>query len=458
MKRREFIQSGMTLPVAGLGLAGCFSGASNRYLEGNFAPVLAESTVTSLDVTGIIPNELAGRFVRNGPNPNGNDSRSRYHWFVGRGMVHGVRLDAGRAMWYRNRYVASGSGQTPNTSVIEHAGRTLAIVESGSLPVELDYELTSVNDDMKMGGGFTAHPQLDPDTGDLHAVCYDWATLRDHVRYVVIDRAGALKSEMKIPLPGMSMIHNMSITQRYAVIYDLPVTMSFLALGTGASFPFRWNDDHEARIGLVPRQGDDRNIIWSSVKPNYAYHPMNAYEDPEGRVVIDIIRYDKMFQSDTNGPFGDGLPRLDRWTINPVSRALREEIVDERPQEFPRCHPDLNGKPYRYGYALSVDADYGFPAIYKHDVRKGVATQFSFNSGQHGAEPVFIPRALAQSEDDGYLMTYVYDANRDASDLAIFDAQDLERGPVASVHLPVRVPYGFHGNWILDQSKSGATT
>ena len=458
MRRREFIHAGMTLPIAGLGLTGCSSNTSNRYLEGNFAPVLAESTVTSLDTTGIIPDELAGRFVRNGPNPDDNPSGRRYHWFTGRGMVHGVRLGSGRAMWYRSRFVASPSGQTPNTSVIEHAGRTLAIVESGGLPVELDYELTSVNDDMKMGGAFTAHPQLDPDTGELHAICYDWATLRDHVRYVVIDDAGVLKSETKIALPGMTMIHNMSITQHYAVIYDLPVTLSFLALGTGSSFPFRWNDEYEARIGLLPRLGEDRDIIWSSVKPNYAYHPMNAYEDSEGRVVIDVVRYDKMFEGDTNGPFGDSLPRLDRWTINPVSRTVSEEIVDERPQEFPRCHPDLNGKPHRFGYAVAVDAKYGFPAIYKHDVQKGVATQFSFNSGQHGAEPVFVPRASARSEDDGYLMTYVYDANRDASDLAIFDAQDLERGPMASVHLPVRVPYGFHGNWIPDQSKSGATT
>ena len=325
MRRREFVQAGMTLPIAGLGLTGCFSGASNRYLEGNFAPVLAESTVTSLDTTGVIPDELAGRFVRNGPNPGDDTNHSRYHWFSGRGMVHGVRLDAGRAMWYRNRYVASPSGQTPNTSVIGHAGKTLAIVESGGLPVELDYELTSVNDDMKMGGGFTAHPQLDPDTGELHAICYDWATLRDHVRYVVIDDAGVLKSETKIALPGMTMIHNMSITQHYAVIYDFPVTLSFLALGTGSSFPFRWNDEYEARIGLLPRLGEDRDIIWSSVKPNYAYHPMNAYEDSEGRVVIDVVRYDKMFESDTNGPFGDSLPRLDRWTVNPASNRERRD-------------------------------------------------------------------------------------------------------------------------------------
>ncbi len=456
MRRREFIHAGMTLPIAGLGLMGCSPNTSNRYLEGNFAPVLAESTVTSLDVTGIIPGELAGRFVRNGPNPDDDPGGSRYHWFVGRGMVHGVRLDAGGAMWYRNRYVASPSGQTPNTSVIGHAGKTLAIVESGGLPVELDYDLTSVNDELKMGGGFSAHPQLDPDTGELHAICYDWAALRDHVRYVVIDAAGVLKSETKVALPGMTMIHNMSITQHYAVIYDLPVTLSFLALGTGSSFPFRWNDEYEARIGLLPRDGEDRDIIWSSVKPNYAYHPMNAYEDSEGRVVIDVVRYDKMFESDTNGPFGDSLPRLDRWTINPVSQTVSEEIVDERPLEFPRCHPDLNGKPYRFGYSVAAQYD-GFPAIYKHDVQKGVATQFSFNSGQHGAEPVFIPRESARSEDDGFLMTYVYDTNRDASDLAIFDAQDLERGPVATVHLPVRVPYGFHGNWIPDHSESAAT-
>ena len=457
MRRREFVRASVALPVSGLTLMGCESAGSNRYLEGNFAPVLTESTVTSLDVTGSIPEDLIGRFVRNGPNPDAAANRTRYHWFAGRGMVHGVRLDAGRATWYRNRYVASASGQTPNTSVIEHAGKTFAVVESGGLPVELDYELASVDDNVTMGGGFTAHPQLDPDTGELHAICYDWATLRDHVRYVVIDRNGVLRTEMKIRLPGMSMIHNMSITERYAVIYDLPVTLSFLALGTGSRFPFRWNDDYEARVGLLPRQGDDRDIIWSSLKPNYSYHPMNAYEDPEGRVVIDVVRYDKMFQHDTNGPFGDSLPRMDRWTINPVSRTVSEEIVDERPQEFPRCHPGLNGKPYRYGYSVAVDSNYEFPAFYKHDLQKGIATEIPMGADRHGAEPVFVPRASAQSEDDGYLMTYVYDKSRNASDLVIFDAQDTDRGPVSSIHLPVRVPYGFHGNWIPDRPLSGAS-
>jgi carotenoid cleavage dioxygenase-like enzyme len=426
------------------------SNAYNQYLEGNYAPVLEETTATSLEITGVIPKELSGRFIRNGPNPNDHPSGAKYHWFLGHGMLHGVHLDNGRALWYRNRQVASPSGQTPNTSVIHHAGKTLALVEAGGLPVEVDYELASVKDDMSIGGGFSAHPQLDPDSGELHAICYDWQSLTDHVRYVVIDNTGVLKSEIKIALPNMSMIHSMSITRHYAVIYDLPVTLSFAALATGSLFPFRWNEDHEARIGLLPRNGREKDIVWNTISPNFAFHPMNAHEDADGRVIIDIIRYDKIFKSDKHGPFGDSSPRLDRWSINPLLQTVTEEVIDQRPQEFPRCNPDLNGKPYRFGYTIAVDSEYGFPAIYKHEVERATSSKYTFSCGQQVGEAVFIPRGSAQSEDDGYLMTFVYDNKKNASNLAILDAQELNRGPIASIHLPVRVPYGFHGNWIPD--------
>lgn len=421
----------------------------NQYLNGNYAPVIEETTATSLNVTGVIPKELNGLFVRNGPNPDDKPRAAKYHWFLGRGMLHGVRLDNGHALWYRNRYVGNtSSGHTPNTSVIRHARKTLAVVEAGGLPVEVDEELSTLKDVTSMGGGFTAHPQLDPDSGELHAVCYDWRSLRDHIRYVVIDKTGVLKSEIKIRLPRMSMIHNMSITRHYAVIYDLPVTLSLKALATGSNFPFRWNEKHEARIGLLPRNGTAKDIIWNSINPNYAFHPMNAYEDTEGRIIIDIIRYDKIFKADTHGPLGDTPPRLDRWTINPLLQTVTEEVIDHRSQEFPRSNPDFNGKPYSFGYTIAVDSDYGFPAIYKHEVQRGITSQYTFSSGIQVGEAVFISRTSALSEDDGYLMTFVYDGNRNVSDLTILDAQELNRGPVATIHLPVRVPFGFHGNWI----------
>ena len=451
MKRRSLLTGGIALPLVPFGLQSCGeSDAVNPYLQSNFGPVEMESTVSDLQVSGNIPADLMGRFLRNGPNPTGDINTGKYHWFTGNGMVHGVRLNDGKAEWYRSRFVG---GSAANTNVIGHGGRTLAIVESGGLPQDMDYLLESAGDNTSIGTGFTAHPKLDPDTGELHALCYDWAELRDHIRYVVVDADGELAREMDIPMPGMTMIHDMSLTPNYVVIFDLPVTLSFLAVGTGASFPFRWDDDHEPRVGLLPRNGEAGDIVWSPVQPNYAYHPMNAYEDKDGNVVIDIVRYDRMFDKDVLGPFGDSLPRLDRWTINPNTRTVNEEIVDARAQEFPRCHPELNGKPYRYGYTVAVD-DYRFPTIYKHDMQAGITTEFSVGTGRHSAEPVFVPKAQSTAEDAGYLLTYIFDEQKNTSDLVILDAEDLSRPPIAQVHLPVRVPYGFHGNWVADAQVS----
>lgn len=456
IKRRSLLTGGLALPLLPFGLAACSRGEPklNPYLQSNYGPVDVESTITDLKITGTIPRELNGRFLRNGPNPTGEIDREAYHWFTGQGMVHGLRLEEGSAQWYRNRYVG-GSGA--NTNVIGHGGRTMAIVESGGIPQDLSYTLDSLGDNASIGTGFTAHPKIDPDTGEMHAMCYDWANLRDHIRYVKVDEEGEWADEIEIPMQGMSMIHDMSLTQNYAVIFDLPVTLSFIALGTGASFPFRWDDDHEPRVGLLPRNGEAKDVIWSPIKPNYAYHPMNAYEDEQGDVVIDIVRYERMFDQDTNGPFGDGLPRLDRWTINPRTQKISEQTVDPRAQEFPRIHPALNSKPYRYGYAVAVEG-YSFPSIYKHDMQAGTATQFDVGPGRHSAEPVFVPKEGATAEDEGYLMTYVFDERKDATDLIILDAQDLSRPAIAEVHLPVRVPYGFHGNWVPDSVAGPATT
>lgn len=447
MKRRNLLKGSIAAPLLPAGLQACSPSAEpNTYLLDNFAPVASETTATNLHVTGTIPADLNGRFLRNGPNPGSDINPDTHHWFIGRGMVHGVRLNEGRAEWYHSRFVG-GSGA--NTNVIGHGGRTMAIVESGGLPQDMGYALNNIGENSSIGTGYTAHPKLDPDTGELHAICYDWANLRDHVRYVVVDRDGDWADEVEIPMNGMPMIHDMSLTANYAVIFDLSVTLSFMALGTGASFPFRWDDEHEPRIGLLPRGGRSDQVIWCPTSQNYAYHPMNAYEDDAGNVVIDICRYDRMFDQDNRGPFGDSLPRLERWTVNPTTRQVSEQIIDERTQEFPRCNPTLNSKPYRYGYTVAV-AGYTFPGIFKHDLQTGTASEFSVGPGRHSAEPVFIPREGATAEDDGYLMTYVYDSGKKTTDLMILDAQDLSRPALAQVHLPARVPYGFHGNWVAD--------
>ena len=442
---------------------------NNIYLQGNFAPVESEVTAFDLEVIGQIPAELEGRYLRNGPNPVTVDKPEQHHWFAGPGMVHGVRLRDGRAEWYRNRYVRSQAVRaalgepvtaedptgSPNTSVLAWAGATLAIVEGGSPPVELGYELDTGAASAFSGtlpGAFTAHPKFDPITGELHAMCHAWAQWFDHIKYVVVGPDGTVSRTVDIPLPGMVMVHDMSLTRSYAVIYDLPVTVDF-DLVAGGRFPFRWNPDYTPRVGLLPRASTDAaDIIWCELDPCYAYHPMNAYDAEDGTVIIDICRYDAMFARDILGPAGDCLPSLYRWTVDPVRRTVRQTRLDDRTLEFPRVAPSVSASRHRFGYGVGVDDGFAPGDVYKHDLEKDTVEVHSLGTGRGSGETDFVPRENPTREDDGWLMSYIYDATTDSSEFVILDARDLSNPPVARVPLPQRVPFGFHGNWISDHA------
>jgi carotenoid cleavage dioxygenase-like enzyme len=445
------------------------STTTNRYLEGMYAPVQHEVTATDLPVIGALPSELSGRYLRNGPNPLTEADGSTHHWFVGDGMVHGLRLRDGRAEWYRNRYVGSshlaevrgtadipgrnwnGSGVGPNTNVGGFAGTTWAMVEAGGCPVELTYDLETIGRNDFHGtlpGAFTAHPKVDPASGELHAMAYAWGEWLDHVQYVVVGVDGRVRRTVDVSLPGMTMLHDMSLTERFAVVYDFPCTVD-LDLAFAARFPFRWNPDHGSRVGLLPRAGEAADVIWIDVPICYSFHPMNAYDAPDGSVVIDLCVYDRMFDTDLLGPFGDGLARLERWVLQPGARTCAVTVLDDAPSEFPRHRGSLTAQPYRFGYYISPSRDGGWPTV-KIDLHSGERTAFDHGPGRSSGEPVFIAREGSTAEDDGWLVTFVHAA--DAAEFVVLDAQDIARGPVARVPLPQRVPLGFHGNWVSDRS------
>ena len=445
-----------------------------RYLDGNYGPVAEEVTAFDLMVIGELPEELNGRYLRNGPNPMSEVDVTTHHWFMGDGMVHGVRLNEGRAEWYRNRYVGSsslqarrgqpdiagpnwnGQGGGPNTNVGGFAGTTWAMVEAGGCPVELTYELETVGRNDFFGtlpGAFTAHPKVDADTGEMHAIVYAWAEWMDHVQYVVVGTDGRVRRTVDIPLPGMSMVHDMSLTGRYAVVYDQPVTVDF-DLAFAGRFPFRWNADYGNRVGLLPREGSASDIIWVDAPIGYSFHPLNSYDAPDGSVVIDLCIYDRMFDTDILGPFGEGLARLERWVINPATRTMSATVIDASPNEFPRHRGSLTAKEYRYGYCASPnieDPRAGWPTL-KHDLVTGARVEFDHGPGRAAGEPVFVGRPGSTEEDDGWLVTLVHDLATDGAELAVLDAQDLGRGYVAQVPLPQRIPFGFHGNWVSDRA------
>jgi carotenoid cleavage oxygenase len=447
------------------------AGTRNRYLEGNFAPVHEEITATDLPVTGTIPDGLDGRYLRNGPNPVVAPDPAAYHWFLGSGMVHGVRLREGRAEWYRNRWVRSadvaealGEAARPgpvfagfdfsaNTNVIAQAGRFFAIVEAGGRPYELTGELETIGPcdfDGTLPGGYTAHPHRDPETGELHAVSYffGWG---NKVQYSVTGTDGRVRRTVDIEVGGSPMMHDFSLTARHVVIYDLPVTFDLDSLqsGDGAGFPYAWNPDYPARVGVMSRDGDGSDVRWFDVEPCYVYHPLNAYDDGSDRIVLDVVRHPQMFATDRQGP-NEGPPTLDRWTVDTSGDKVLEDRLDDRGQEFPRVDERLTGRRHRFGYAPAVGTDAGdidlTGSLLKHDLVAGRTEVRSFGPSRRAGEFVFVPAGPDAAEDEGVLMGFVHDDESGRTDLALIDATTLE--DVAQVHLPVRVPYGFHGNWI----------
>jgi carotenoid cleavage dioxygenase len=479
---------------------------TNRDLKDNFAPVREEHTVADLTVTGRIPGHLDGRYLRIGPNPVG-DPGEGHHWFVGDGMVHGVRVVDGQAKWYRNRYVRSAAvtaalGEpsrsagwdnvdfAANTHVRQHAGATLALVEGGPSPYELTEDLDTVgptdfDGTLRAGllpAGYAAHPHEDPDTGELHAVSYNW--LRgNRVDYTVRGTDGRIRRNVPIQVGGSPMMHDFALTENYVVVLDLPVVfdkrralesmprasrvparlmmaaivgrnplpdpmVARIARGSRSgdplgSLPYSWDPDYPARLGLLPREGGSEDVRWFEIDPCFVFHTLNAYEDADS-VVIDVVRHDRMFATVLNGP-DEGPSTLARFSVDLAAGKVREERFDDRDQEFPRIDERQTGRRHRYGYSVGFQGGQPGDLVLRHDLVAGTASARRLGAGREASEFCFVAGEGATGEEDGVLMGYVFDRERGTSDLVLLDAGTLE--DVASVQLPGRVPAGFHGSW-----------
>lgn len=439
---------------------------TNRYLEGAFAPVTEEVTLTDLDVTGTIPADLDGRYVRNGPNPIGADPEA-YHWFTGNGMVHGVRLRDGRAEWYRNRWVRDArtaaalgeadpggpshndGGDGPvNTNVARIGRRTFALVEAGSFPIELTDELETVARnpfDGTLATSYSAHPKPDAG-GDLHAVTYWWP--EESIHHVVVGADGRVARDVEVPVGGRPMVHDLALSATRVALFDFPVQFDLDAAMAGTPLPYRWVDDREARVGLLPVDGTADDVVWCSVDPCYVYHPANAVDLPDGSFQVDVVRHPSTFRTQLHGP-AEGPPVLARWTVDPSSGKVREDILDDLTIEFPRFDDRRAGGPYRYVYASSIDIEAGADgSVVRYDLDTGAKLRWHPGGDRFVGEVVFVPRDGSTAEDDGWLVGFVHDEAARAAELVVLAADDVAAGPVGRVHLPVRIPIGFHGNWI----------
>ena len=462
--------------------------ASEPRLRGYFAPVFVEGDAPHLPIAGSFPRELSGTLYRIGPNPQ-FAPRGPYHWFAGDGMVHAFRVADGRVS-YRNRWVRtpkwrleheagqglSGAFGHPrwsdprivaldstlaNTNVIAHRGRLLALEEAHApfaLAADTLEPLGEETFGGRLAGPFTAHPKVDPDTGET--ITFGYSTrgrFSPWARIATIGADGVVRRTLELELPFASMVHDFAVTANWIVLPVFPLTGSMDRAQAGGP-PFAWEPGLGTRIALIPRHGEAPATTWIEAPPCYVFHPMNHFEENGGTIVVDVMRYEvaPLFPRPDGSPATDAPApaSLHRWRIDPRAGTLRETRLDERAGEFPRFDERRCMKSYRYGWIVSGDEAFvrrgedATEGLIGYDLLRGSAQSWMPPRGDRCGEPVFVPRAPDSPEGDGWLLATVWRRAENRSDLAVFDAQDLAAGPIGLATLSGRVPAGFHGNWV----------
>jgi carotenoid cleavage dioxygenase-like enzyme len=429
--------------------------------RGNFAPVTAETTAHALPVEGALPPELDGLYVRNGSNPRSPAG----HWFVGEGMVHGVRLRGGRAEWYRNRFVRTPvyeQGELPpgppgyangyaNVSVVHGpADRLLCLGEIGQ-PYELDpSDLSTIGLFDFAGGGalgpnVTAHPKIDPATGRMHFFGYGLLEPPFLVSYTAAPD-GTLERVEPIGVGASTMIHDFAVTDRDAIFWEFPVLFDLdLAIG-GEAMPFRWEPSYGSRIGVLALEGSGADVRWVEIDNGFVFHGLNAFRRGD-EIVVDVCRLDSVFD---DAPFGTQASHLHRWTIRDTGTQLtfRSERLDDAQLDFPFVDRRFVGRPNALGFFAEFEHLDGAPiatSLVRRDDRTGAIERWD-GAGLQLGEPLLVP--AGDGEGEGWLLSFAHDQASGLAGLVVLDATNVRAGPVATVHLPVRVPFGFHGTWV----------
>ncbi len=436
-------------------------------LSGNFAPVTEERVLLEPACTGTLPTGLDGLYVRTGPNPLPDSPPRPLPWLTGDGMVHGLRIEGGRVLWYRNRWISTpevadrlgrsapvpppalvpeGSG---NLAVCPHAGNLYAFSEL-ALPYALSTGTLETRAIEDFGGplpaGSIGHPKADAATGALHTLAYHFEA--PYLRHHEVDRRGRLVRSRVLPLERPAYVHDFGLGRRWLVLFDLPRLFSEEALLDGQPLPYCWTEDAEARVGLVPRDGDGPPL-WFPTDPFRLEHVAAVHEESSGRVVVDLIA----------GPAEDGTDAtLQRLTLDPGRGVCLREVLDDRPQDLPTGDPRTATGGRRWLWTLAADRSGPAPVgrrLYRHDLLHGERVEVPLPDGVVAGELSYVPAHARAEEDEGWLLGFCWEGPRSVPGFLVLDARRPGAEPVARITLTGRVPHGSHGCWMALPRGSG---
>nr|AIZ09096.1 carotenoid cleavage dioxigenase 1 [Ipomoea batatas] len=488
-----------------------------HYLSGNFAPAPEETPpCKDLPVSGHLPECLNGEFVRVGPNPK-FPPVAGYHWFDGDGMIHGLRIKDGKAT-YVSRFVKTSrlkqeqffggakfmkigdlkglfgllsvfiqtlrtklkvldisyGTSTANTALIYHHGKLLALSEADKpyvVKVLEDGDLQTLgmlDYDKRLSHSFTAHPKVDPVTGEMFTFGYSHTP--PYITYRVVSKDGIMHEPVPITVPEPIMMHDFAITENYAIFMDLPLYFRPKEMVKNKEFIFKFDSTKKARFGVLPRYAKNELAIqWFELPNCFIFHNANAWEEGD-EIVLITCRLENLDLDMVNGTAEEALENfaneLYEMRFNMKSCLATQKKLSESAVDFPRVNENYTGRKQRYVYGTILNSIAKVKGIVKFDLHAepqpgktqlevggNVQGIFDLGPGRFGSEAIFVPRQQGTSceEDDGYLIFFVHDENTGKSGVNVIDAKTMSADPVAVVDLPKRVPYGFHAFFVTEE-------
>ncbi|KAG2671629.1 hypothetical protein I3760_13G005500 [Carya illinoinensis] len=368
--------------------------------------------------------------------------------------------------------VSYGTG-TGNTALIYHHGKLLALQEADKpyvLKVLEDGDLQTLgmlDYDKRLTHSFTAHPKVDPFTGEMFT--FGYAVTPPYITYRVISKDGFMHDPVPITVPDPIMMHDFAITENYAIFMDLPLYIRPKEMVKENKLIFTFDATKKARFGVLPRYAKDELLIkWFELPNCFIFHNANAWEE-EDEVVLITCRLENPNLDMLSGTikenpenFGNELYEM---RFNMKTGLASQKKLSVSAVDFPRVNESYTGRRQQYVYGTILDNIFVVKGIIKFDLHaepetgktklevggniKGI---YDFGPGRFGSEAVFVPRlpGITSEEDDGYLIFFVHDENTGKSSVHVLDAKTMSADPIAVVDLPHRVPSGFHAFFVTE--------